>query len=189
VHARGLCRRHYEYRQRHGTLPPKKIPPTIEERFWSHVDRRGPDECWPWRRGRSTRGYGTLFVRAGELGQTSNTILQAHRVAFYLIHGRWPDPHALHGCDNPPCCNALNPEHIHEGDHFMNMQEKVARGRHQYPRGPNHAQAKLTAHQVREIRTRYAAGGIRQADLASEFGTVQSTIGKIVRRETYREVA
>jgi predicted transcriptional regulator len=38
---------------------------------------------------------------------------------------------------------------------------------------------------VLEIRARYALGGIKQADLAKEFGVSQANIGVIIRRETW----
>ena len=39
----------------------------------------------------------------------------------------------------------------------------------------------LTEQQAREIQARYASGGLRQVDLAVEFGVSQPTIGRIVR--------
>jgi hypothetical protein len=187
AHARGLCVRDWNRHYRHGTLPE---PPSAEQRFWSRVDRRGPDECWPWLWGCNGQGYGTFFVKAGELGLARNKQIGAHRVAFFLIHGRWPEPLALHGCDNPPCCNAVNPEHVHEGDGCLNMQEMVARDR-QPPHlrgGETHAAAKFTNEQVRQIRERYAAGGISLHELAVEFGVVERCIAAIVRRKVYRGV-
>ena len=56
---------------------------------------------------------------------------------------------------------------------------------------PGHAKgervntAKLTAAQVTEIRTRYAAGGVTLKQLAVDYGVNRDTIGKIVRRETW----
>jgi len=53
--------------------------------------------------------------------------------------------------------------------------------------GERNPKAKLTWDQVREIRLRYAAGGIRQIDLAREFGVSQPTIGSIVQGDTWRD--
>ena len=30
---------------------------SVEERFWEKVDRRGPDECWPWTAYSDRYGY------------------------------------------------------------------------------------------------------------------------------------
>jgi len=56
-------------------------------------------------------------------------------------------------------------------------------------RGEGNPKAKLNWDQVRDIRARYAAGGIRQIDLAREYGVTQPNIGDIVRGNTWREFA
>ena len=45
---------------------------------------------------------------------------------------------------------------------------------------------KLSLQQVREIRERYAQGGISQEQLGKEYGVVQTAISLIVRRGVYR---
>jgi DNA-binding MarR family transcriptional regulator len=45
--------------------------------------------------------------------------------------------------------------------------------------------AKLTWEQVREIRTRYAAGGVTQTELAAEYGVTPSNLGPILTGETW----
>ena len=40
----------------------KFIQRTYIERFWSKVDRQGPDECWEWQAGRSEKGYGWFWL-------------------------------------------------------------------------------------------------------------------------------
>lgn len=100
--------------------------PSDEERFWSRVDRRGPDECWPWTGSRNPAGYGA-FSRGGK---RSNT----HRVAWEMTHGPIPGRlHVLHACDNPPCCN---PAHLSLGTHEDNMADMVAKGRGRGRWGP-----------------------------------------------------
>ena len=160
------------------------------ERFWSRVDRRGYDECWPWLWGCNGQGYGTFYAKAGELGFDRDRQPGAHRVAFYLIHGRWPEPFALHGCDSPPCCNAVNPAHLHEGNVALNAQEMFARNRQGscVRSGEGHARAKFTDEQVREIRARYAAGGIFFTELAAEYGVTRTAISYVVKRKRYAEV-
>ena len=93
----------------------------VVSRFWSKVDRRGPDDCWPWKANRYTNGYGQFWLRPRQEG--------AHRVAFKLTHGRWPQPECLHKCDNPPCCN---PAHLWEGTKSDNVRDCIAKGRHRY---------------------------------------------------------
>lgn len=52
---------------------------------------------------------------------------RAHRVAFYLRHGRWPALHVLHKCDTRSCVNA---DHLWEGTNLDNVRDKMAKGRH-----------------------------------------------------------
>jgi len=90
------------------------------ERFWSYVDKRGDDQCWPWMGGVSSDGYGSFKL-------ASYCTVTASRVA--LISSTQTEPaglHVLHRCDNPRCCN---PGHLRFGSIAQNMQDKVAKGR------------------------------------------------------------
>lgn len=64
-----------------------------EQRFWSKVDKRGPDECWPWTAA-TLLGYGVFWVRGKNV--------KAHRYAYELVHGEPPPPrmHLDHECHN-----------------------------------------------------------------------------------------
>jgi DNA-binding MarR family transcriptional regulator len=55
-------------------------------------------------------------------------------------------------------------------------------------RGEQSMKAKLTAQQVREIRSRYAAGGTVYRELAAEYGVEVSAISRIVRRDTWTHI-
>jgi hypothetical protein len=157
----------------------------LEERFWSRVDRRGDDQCWPWT-GAVSNGYGFFWLRIGELGLEQGRFQTAHRVAFRLTHDHWPMPLGLHGCDNRLCCNPLNPDlelHVHEGTTAKNAQERAQRGRS----AVNRHRAKLTYEQAAEIRERWIRGQKpSQADLAREYGVSQMAISFIVQGKTYR---
>lgn len=56
-------------------------------------------------------------------------------------------------------------------------------------RGNDHCQAKLTEDIVREIRRRYAVGGVTHADLATEYGVSQPSIHDAIVRKTWKHVA
>lgn len=93
-------------------------------RFWSKVDRRGPDECWPWSGNKTSRGYGRLWL--------GGRPVYAHRLAV-VISGR-EMPHArlaCHSCDTPLC---VNPSHLFVGTWNDNVQDAKAKGR---LRGPH----------------------------------------------------
>jgi len=87
--------------------------------FWTKVDQSaGPDACWPCTARKDRDGYGVVHF--------SGKARRAHRVAFFLTHGHWPEPICLHACDSRDCCN---PRHLHEGTQAQNVRECVERGR------------------------------------------------------------
>jgi hypothetical protein len=90
----------------------------------------------------------------------------------------------LHGCDNPPCCNAENLKHIHEGTNADNVKEMWERGRAIGPpvrTGSDANRSVLSDDQALEIYVRFHAGGVSQQSLAVEFNVSQPTISYIVR--------
>jgi hypothetical protein len=184
------------------------------ERFWAKVDKRGPDECWPWTAGIRPDGYG--MFREGAMG--SRTV-GAHRFAYELLVGPIPSdkPCVCHTCDNPPC---VNPAHLFAATNDENMADMVAKGRAvQGERHPNfgrnwapldkvvrgkahpnygkrwgapspgerNGMAKLTETDVRAIRLR-AAEGCTQTAIGEVFGVSQQTVGRIIRRERWAHV-
>ena len=161
------------------------VKPSAEERFWAKVQSGPSGECWPWTAGTDDNGYGIFRVQAGSFGLSTARNLKAHRVAFFLVRGRWPEPMGLHGCDNPPCCNAENLEHIHEGTPLLNMQEMWERGRGVSclpPVGtgedsPHHV---LTYEIAERIRVRFSGGGVSKRALAREFGVSPFTVRFVV---------
>jgi DNA-binding MarR family transcriptional regulator len=68
-----------------------------------------------------------------------------------------------------------------------NQLDAYRKGRRTQPKS-RHANAKLTPEQVATIRETYDAGGVRQVDLAKQYGVSQRAISLVVRRETYRDV-
>jgi hypothetical protein len=103
--------------------PPRKH---LFEKFWSKVEARGPDDCWPWRGGTIKRGYGKI-AEGGRGGRT----LGAHVVSLMLASGELPHGRlALHSCDNPGCVNA---NHLRWGTKSDNARDAVARGQHFTP--------------------------------------------------------
>jgi hypothetical protein len=63
IFARGWCGAHWRRWRRWGD-PRGGRAETLEERFWSKVDKRGAGECWPWRAATNDDGYG-LFRMPG----------------------------------------------------------------------------------------------------------------------------
>lgn len=150
--------------------------------FWSKVDIGAPDACWPYRRGKA-HGYGMFWVGGRNHG--------AHRVAFLLVWDHWPEPCALHTCDNPACCN---PGHIWEGTKGENNADRARKGRSGSRRaqaaaarsraGDAHHNAKLTRAGIVELRQR-RAGGESLSALARDYGVSRRTVRLAIEGTTY----
>lgn len=95
--------------------------------FWSKVDRRAPDECWPWiAKARNKHGYGVMRLR----GERRN--VKASRYAWILTHGEIASRalQVCHKCDNPSCCN---PAHLFLGTALDNTRDMRSKNRHWVP--------------------------------------------------------
>jgi len=92
----------------------------LAERLWTKIDRRGPDECWPWLASKNQAGYGK--IGAGGYGTTP---LYAHRVVKELVDGPPPAADMVidHLCRNPSCCN---PAHLEWVTHRTNTLRGTA---------------------------------------------------------------
>jgi hypothetical protein len=162
------------YRRRRGQRP----RPDAATRFWTKVDRRGPDGCWLWLGTRSSSGYGQFRLSPSMRGN-------AHRSAYCLLVGPIPDGlEVCHRCDNRLC---VNPSHLFLGSPRDNAQDCIAKGRKVVLRGEDSPKAQLRAVDVAAIRSRYASGGVTQRALAAEFGVSQATISLLARGLTWAD--
>lgn len=125
---------------------------------------------------RTRYGYGQFVWRA-----VSTSPLIASRAAFFFTHGYWPQE-VRHSCDNPPCCN---PAHLGDGDHLDNMLEAAERGRMANCEG--HAKARLTAEDVRAIRSRAARGETLES-IQIDYGLSVGYVSRIVARKRWRHL-
>ena len=149
---------------------------TLLQRYWSRVDKRGPDECWNWT-GTTSRGYGKFYDGVA--------MRRAHRYAWQFAHGEWPGEwHVLHSCDNPLC---QNPAHLKLGTHADNMREMEQRGRAKYVRGEAHGKSRLTTESVKTIRAMRADGETLHS-IASAIGVTIATIHNVVTGRTWSHV-
>lgn len=138
------------------------------ESFWSRVERRGPDDCWPYRGDRTRRGYGVVCLAQVD-GRRRRT--QAHRVSFWLETGVDPgNLSVLHHCDNPPCCN---PNHLFLGDHRDNGRDMASKGRGKgWPRT-------VAAEQAKQIKTLWV-NGFDSKKISAQVGVSPKHILRIV---------
>ena len=163
--------------------------------FWLLVDRRGPDDCWPWQGGTIDGGYGR--TRIGGDGKKR----LSHVLAFLFSGGELtPEKNCvLHSCDNPPCCN---PAHLFAGSRADNIADMDKKNRRRSPRGSEHwskkypekylrgeahKKAKLTVDGVARIRS-MANIGVSQRAIARAFGVGKTTVAHVLKNNTWRHV-
>lgn len=171
--ALGYCDKHYTRLRKYGSPHAFKRQPDLKGRFYDIGWDVVANGCWEWRGRRQSdprRNYGTAHHGGRWDG--------AHRVS-YLIHVG-PIPEGLlirHKCDNPPC---VNPDHLIPGTHGDNMRDKAERkrGGSGWTVGRAMPNTKLTADQVIDIRAKFG-GGMRNKDLAAQFGVSTGTISDI----------
>ena len=200
--ARGWCGMHYQRWSSWGDpLWTKRAE--AERRFWDSVEKT--EGCWVITGRYLSRGY-------GRFGRGTHG---AHRFALEQALGRplRPGMCALHVCDNRACVRndeqgfyevggamRLRRGHLFEGTPQENTADRRAKGRsaigdrngavvhpETLSRGEHRYNARFTDDDIRVIRRR-AAAGERPIDLAVEFGVWNTTIFKIVHRETWRHV-
>lgn len=141
-------------------------------RFWSKVDKRDHDECWPWKAGVTEKGYGRYMKSQ-----------RAHRVAYEIAHGVNPGAlFVLHSCDNPPCCN---PRHLFLGTAAENTEDMLQKQRHAHGEV---SYAKLSEADVRSIR-RLRDKGWTHRGLAERFGVTHATIQNVIHRRRWKHIA
>jgi len=163
----------------------------VSERLWRRVVKTGlgAEDCWEWAGPLMPTGYGQIAVRHA----TGSTRKYVHRLAWELENG--PIPPGLfvcHACDNRRC---VRPSHLFLGTPADNQHDMMRKGRHRPPttfertrRGEGHKNAKLTDALVREIRRRYADGGVSHQALATLYGVSRKAVGRAVSREGWRHV-
>lgn len=118
IRALGYCESHYKRFKKYGDPLAGRLSPmfgsTLEARFWAKVDKRGPNECWPWTASLNGKGYGMLAN--GKRGSTP-----AHRVSYAINVGELDDNKTVdHSCHTTACAGGndcrhrrcVNPAHL-----------------------------------------------------------------------------
>lgn len=141
--------------------------PSEFERFWNRICF-SPGGCWEWSGPLDKDGYGQFWVRCRRV--------RAHRYSYRLVNGYIGGACVLHTCDNRKC---VNPKHLFLGTRAENTVDAAQKGK---------LSRKLTEQDVRNIRERYARGGVSQPELAREYKVRLYSIWSVLHRLTWKHV-
>lgn len=137
--SRGLCQTHY-MRWWYGSKrrgPIRAYGQSKAEYFWAKVDRRGPDECWPWLAAVGAKGYAK--------GKHGGKWFNPHRFSYELVNGPIADGLTIdHLCLNK-CC--MNPAHLEAVTAAENTRRRFALQTH-CKRGHEFTPENTERHQV-----------------------------------------
>lgn len=155
-------------------------PLSLKDRFWKQVEKT--ESCWLWVGTKTKAGYGKI--------QLNGKTLLAHRIAWYLEYGQYPEFNACHVCDNPSCVRV---EHLYDATQKQNIADKLSKNR-QKRFGPlpgsqnseNHPQARLTWEQVRVIRELHKLGKPVK-EIAYDFSLSIGCVYDLLAHRTWRE--
>ncbi len=140
-------------------------PWPLEERildFWNKVSKGSPSECWLWNGLVGTHGYGQFTY--------NKKSIMTHRFSWFIHHGKMPDLLVLHKCDVRRC---VNPDHLFEGTHQDNSDDKIRKGRN--PKTLPGA-CKIDDDTVRLIRKLWVPYKLSMKKLALQLGLHIKTI-------------
>ena len=175
--AKALCQKHYNSARYSPRFYPSRVSckRTVAQNIAACTKRDTSTGCLEWTGHRDEWGYGRYGADK-----------RAHRVSYAEAFGPIPDGMLVcHRCDNPRC---VNPAHLFLGSNADNVRDRNDKGRYADTKGEKNPASKLTETQVREIRKKYANGGITQPQLALEYGFKQPSISDIIRRKTWSHI-
>lgn len=183
------------------------------DKFWSKVDKNGPQGCWDWIGYLNKDGYGKISFRENK----KKILMSCHRISYTLEKGAiLDDSLVMHLCNRPSCVRpdhlalgtpkdniayaaSLNrmatgnnhgtvthPESFIHGDKHWTKANKE--GREKYIIGESNPNSKLTAKQVLEIRNLYATGEYTYRFLAKVFEVKDITVQKIVSKQSWKHI-
>ncbi len=150
---------------------------TLEELFLSKC-RSSPNGCLLWEGNQNSRGYGLMYVPVAiDCGSwlSNHRMVLAHRLAWFLGNGSFPEQCALHRCDTPLCVNVA---HLFDGSRKDNARDMVRKGR-----APHSKITPLEVIEIRAMRTHAT-----RAEIAERFGITVDHVSKVTSRTRWSGV-
>jgi DNA-binding CsgD family transcriptional regulator len=168
-------------RKKRGSKPGAKpgSPSVYGGGMWQMVDKRGPDECWPWK-GSTNTGYGRV--------QIEGRSYYAHRVIFDMVNpgvitrsspiSKKQSGFLMHLCDNRICCN---PAHLKVATIKENNNDCQEKGRRNLPTGERHFRAVFSNQEAFEI-LELAKQGLSTRRISEKLGKNRSSVKSLLYR-------
>ena len=144
-------------------------------RFFSKIEKQLGDGCWEWKAGTTLDRYG-VFKYFGKNRR-------AHRIAWLIRYGYWPDLLVCHTCDNPAC---VRWSHLFVGSDQDNKNDAVQKSRH--ARGNKIGCSRLAPQQVLIARQQFDRGIATISELARACSVTYKAMELVVKREVWRHV-
>ncbi|MCW5720746.1 MAG: HNH endonuclease [Devosia sp.] len=183
VKAVGLCGKHYKRRSTWG-----------DENFTAYSTSAeinasivsgavcSSDDCLLWPHGKSTDGYGYVWL--------DGRVQPVHRVICEIVHGPAPSANheAAHRCGKGRL-GCFNQKHLRWATPAENAADRILHGTtgkgmpKPSSRGTNNKNSKLTEVMVRQIRE--LSMQLPQKEIGKRFGIHHSTVGRIIRGDTW----
>lgn len=161
-------------------------PVTLEERFWSFVDKDGPlapraelGNCWLWTGRSNDSGYGMFGLKGRKV--------RAHRVAWEMHHGSPIPPGKIvrHRCDTRIC---VRHDHLMLGTYADNGDDAARRRKGTVPLGEKVASSKLTTEQVQWAREQYDSKMANCTELARALNISATAMSQVLKRQSWKHV-
>lgn len=144
---------------------------SIEDRFWSRLNKKSGDGCWEWTGGLSL-GYGALW------DATCQNNVGAHCFSWRLHFGDVPDGlFVCHECDNRRC---VRPDHLFLGTNGDNQIDSIKKNRG--------GRSVLTVSMAIDLCREFYCGDYNIADLSRKYGVHFSTAASVVTGDSWGHV-
>lgn len=141
-----------------------RLGPAVIEQLDEHIQRGGPDECWPWM-GPISGGFPVIRI-----GRGSDAIkLSAQRASFMRVYGDLPPDHiVIQNCGGSFCCN---PKHLVLAKKPTAHRGMAGRRGTSHPRAKYQGDIRLSAIALRQ-------GGWSMVDIAKTIGCHRVTVSR-----------